>query len=394
MKKIKSELDYISSSPSLHKHTLLDSSGNISARLIELDIYQLIESGKHHETLVDFVNFLFQETEKASTLNFISVSATTYEWLASNQLDTRASSWLLDANDLKQAFQNKLLTPGEIRNLSLICGIDELEFALSLIPYYIFVDNSDSEALMTTLTSYGQHAGETSLALLNAKDTDDKLKDYFNLYHFSTNKPYSAEKEKGHFSNLANIAQVIRSNNLAAEEIRNRIASEPGLVIKILKIANSAYYVKNLKITGLLDAIVRMGSKKILNLIYLTMLQELEPASKNLIFESLIKAFMTEALFKKINSGGDSETAFLVGLLSQLHLMLGIPKTDALRELQLNDEITGSILHMDGPYGESLKTIELFLSGDWESHLDEVTLRHCIKAYSNAIDNASELQLS
>lgn len=394
MKKIKSGYEYITSSPSLQKHTLLDSRGKISAGLIDLDIDQLIESGKYHETLVDFVNFLLRETDQAGTVNFINVSTTTYEWIHSNQLDIGPWNWILDASELNLAYQKKLLTPGNIHNLSIITNIDELELALSFKPNYLFIDSYDSETLITALMSLKQHSCKTSFALLNIKDLNDNFKDYFSLFHFTSRKPHSVSKEKGHFSNLANIAQVIRNNNLAAEEIRNRIASEPGLVIKILKLANSSYYVQNRQETGLLDAIVWMGSNKILNLIYLTMIQDLEPLSKNLIFESLIKAFMNEALFSKMNYRGDSETAFLVGLLSQLHLMLGIPKNDALRELQLTDEITRSIIHLDGPYGESLKTVEYFLSGDWESNINETTLRHCIKAYSNAIDNASELQLS
>lgn len=382
----------------LNKHILFDANGFMAATILELNIDNLITSKIYSDALSEFLHVLISDKSFNDIKVFLYASIETIEWISASKIQMDGWSWLIDVDSLKTLTEKKRydLAASLKVSTSLLSSPDNLALAIAFKPDYVFVDHNQSPPATDNIKDFNALLKNVKVGHVNTSHDSLLAINEFYLIHGAAKSNTSADwrKERGQFSNLANIAQEIRLNGLTAVQIRNKIASEPTLVVKILKMVNSVFYKNSTKkVSTLSEAIVLIGVNKILNLIYVTMIQELEPTSKSLIFESLVKAFMTEKLYLDMGFKGEPETAFLVGLMSHIHILLGIPQQDAIREASLPDAIVTSIIEFDGCYGKALNIVNQFLSGDWDPHLSESVISQCIAAYSSAIDSAANLKI-
>jgi len=73
-----------------------------------------------------------------------------------------------------------------------------------------------------------------------------------------------------------------------------------------------------------------------------------------------------EKLCLKICDDEQAEKAFLTGIISNLHVVLGISKDDMLKEIGVDEEIKKAILNREGKIGKLLILIEGLENQDFD----------------------------
>ncbi|MBN1476065.1 HDOD domain-containing protein [Candidatus Sumerlaeota bacterium] len=110
------------------------------------------------------------------------------------------------------------------------------------------------------------------------------------------------------------------------EHLRSAIEIDPGLTSKLLRVANSAYYARQRKITSLSQAIVTLGFKTILSLTMAgsskTIFEQYSDVARavrtTLYDHSISTAFLTNSLIRLTPLKMDPEICFLGGLLHDI----------------------------------------------------------------------------
>jgi HD-like signal output (HDOD) protein len=129
---------------------------------------------------------------------------------------------------------------------------------------------------------------------------------------------------------VAKILQITQNEKSGASNLAQAIVSDPSISTHILKVANSVFFASaHHRITSIKDAIVRIGFNETRKIVMgMHVMQLFKKESKNSGFDrvdfwyhSLIVGLISERVAKLI---GDinSETAFLVGLLHDLGIIL------------------------------------------------------------------------
>jgi HD-like signal output (HDOD) protein len=129
---------------------------------------------------------------------------------------------------------------------------------------------------------------------------------------------------------VAKVLQISQNEKSGASNLAQAIVSDPSISTHILKVANSVFFAcANNRITSIKDAIVRIGFNETRKIVMgMHVMQLFKKESKNSGFDrvdfwyhSLIVGLISERVAKLI---GDinSETAFLVGLLHDLGIIL------------------------------------------------------------------------
>jgi HD-like signal output (HDOD) protein len=111
---------------------------------------------------------------------------------------------------------------------------------------------------------------------------------------------------------------------MSFKELESIIKVDPGLTVKILKIANSALYARQKEIKNLQMAISLLGFKNIKSLVLLVTASNLFPRMRSTPFHrtywrhSTLSAFLAKNLALRCNRSDFAEEAFLAGLLHEI----------------------------------------------------------------------------
>ncbi|MEJ7602239.1 MAG: HDOD domain-containing protein [Kofleriaceae bacterium] len=121
------------------------------------------------------------------------------------------------------------------------------------------------------------------------------------------------------------------------------IAAEPGLTVRVLKLAGSVAQSRGEPITSVAHAVARLGTQQVAALILLAIAAGFDDKPIELVRKTLIRAKMCEALARDIRAPADQ--LFTAGLLSLLDAILDQPIQTILAELPvtqlIHDLVTG-----------------------------------------------------
>lgn len=118
--------------------------------------------------------------------------------------------------------------------------------------------------------------------------------------------------------------------NLSLSELQTLISADPGLVSKIIKLANSPFYSRMNNITDLQTAMQMLGFKSIKSLTLLISVSRLIPNSaRNLVVQrelwvrAIIRALIAKQLAAKTGNRAIQESVFMMALLKNIgqHIM-------------------------------------------------------------------------
>ena len=153
-------------------------------------------------------------------------------------------------------------------------------------------------------------------------------------------------------------------SNAGLNAIAEIIERDVYLTMSLLKVANSAFFTRQAgsSVNNLRDAVVRIGVNHLREWAVGILASDLaDDKSPEISRVALLRAKFMENLAIRMNL--DRWRAFMTGLLSVSGVMLGITLEEAIRELNVPEDILGYIHYQDA-LGQTYGLAESYLSGD------------------------------
>jgi EAL and modified HD-GYP domain-containing signal transduction protein len=174
---------------------------------------------------------------------------------------------------------------------------------------------------------------------------------------FFFSKPKVVEGKRLGVSQTATIQllSAINHSDVTFQEVGKIISQDVSLSYKLLHFINSASFAIPGKIDSIQHAITYLGLKEIRRWVNILALSSMSTKPPGVLQTTLVRAKMCELLALEINQ--DSETYFLMGLLSGLDSILDLPLDHALQQLPLSQTVADAILHKTGMLGQALQYV-------------------------------------
>jgi len=155
-------------------------------------------------------------------------------------------------------------------------------------------------------------------------------------------------------------------------EIAEVLKLYPDVVLNLLRLANSVGLAPSQKISRVDDALVYLGRNQVRRWVALLLFagEQSSGASRNpLLLAAAHRGRLLELLAQRV-AGEDAELpdrAFLVGLLSLIDALLGIPQDEVIDDLGLDPAARSAITGREGVLGSMLAAVEFLEAGRFEA---------------------------
>lgn len=184
----------------------------------------------------------------------------------------------------------------------------------------------------------------------------------FQGYFYARPEVHKETSRKGRANNQS--AQIRILSELQTEEpdyqlLENFIAQDPQLTFMLLKYVNSAAFRRRNEIATIHQALNTLGLDRVRGIVTTVMLANNGPASRLLLPQALTRAHMCELLSEDTRDL-DPRTAFMLGLMSMIDLLMGTDMVDLMAQLPLSQEIKNAILRGEGRLGSLLNLVIAF----------------------------------
>jgi len=221
--------------------------------------------------------------------------------------------------------------------------------------------------------------------------------DFFQGYYFS--KPVIIEKkslEPGKLTLTKVISQI--STGEPPQVIENTFKEAPALSTSLFRYMNSAAMNLRREVGSIKHAINLIGSKKLMQWVILISYASdgKSPAEDPLLQLVQQRSKTMEVLAALIPGSINSDEAFIVGLLSLMDTLYGMPLEEVIASMTLDEQISSAILKEQGPLGHLLKIVrylenEQFLEVDLFSQELGLDSKAVNEAQLSAIQWANEI---
>jgi EAL and modified HD-GYP domain-containing signal transduction protein len=145
--------------------------------------------------------------------------------------------------------------------------------------------------------------------------------------------------------------------------------SDVALCYKLLRIVNAAS-LGGRGITSIPHAVRMVGRETLhrwLAVILVASLGRKGDVTHEIALTAITRARMCELLFAESADRRTAGSAFIVGLLSLLDVLLEIPMDKILSRLELSDDVRGALIGRGGPLGQPLQLVEAYERADWDT---------------------------
>ncbi|MBU3103694.1 EAL and HDOD domain-containing protein [Clostridium gasigenes] len=190
--------------------------------------------------------------------------------------------------------------------------------------------------------------------------------DYFQGYYFS--KPTVMESEDIAAKNRTIFYVIIElmKEDYDINRMENLIKSDIGLTYKFIKFINSAYFSFIQEVSSIKNAVMLIGANELRKWLCIISISEMnsnigEEHANNII----IRARMCELISE--NKGyNDKDLAFMVGLFSDIHMLMDKSLIDVVEELPIGKEGKAALLGEDNIYSDILNLVIAYENMDEE----------------------------
>jgi len=153
------------------------------------------------------------------------------------------------------------------------------------------------------------------------------------------------------------------------DDVEHIVRLDVALSYRLLGAANSSAAGLHRRVSSVREALVMLGLSQLRSWVLLLVLASSSPASREQLTTALARARTCELLAPRI-PGVRPESAFMVGLLSHLDVLLGAPLTEVMERLPIDDTPRAALLNREGPLGRLLDVVLAYEQADMV-HLDE-----------------------
>ncbi len=145
--------------------------------------------------------------------------------------------------------------------------------------------------------------------------------------------------------------------------------SDIALCYKLLRIVNAAA-LGGRGITSIPHAVRMVGREMLhrwLAVLLISSLGRRGDVSQELALTAITRARMCELVAAASVERRHAGSAFIVGLLSLLDVLLEVPMDKILNRLELSADVKGALLERHGPFGNPLRLVEAYEKANWDA---------------------------
>lgn len=196
--------------------------------------------------------------------------------------------------------------------------------------------------------------------------------DFFQGFFFERPEIIKRESLSPQKSNMLTIMSEMFKPELNFQKLAAVIQNDLSLTYSLLKLINSPAFGLRTQVRDINHALTYLGEaevKKYLALVVLANLSHDEPEELNI--KSLTRARFMELIVGHGRAGRETSSAFMVGMLSLLDVILRQPLDQILLQLPLVAELNEALVARDGKLGRILALVEAYEQADW-SKVDDL----------------------
>jgi c-di-GMP phosphodiesterase len=185
---------------------------------------------------------------------------------------------------------------------------------------------------------------------------------------------------------LRALSMLAEGSATSFEQLERVIAEDPGLSLKVVKLANSAFYGGRHRVGSIRQALMALGTITVRRWATLLVLAGISDRPSHLLEVGLLRARLCELVAKQLDDAED-DRAFTVGLFSVVDSLLGMRMEQLLDDLPFDDRTTGALRSHEGPEGKLLAGVLAYERGDFDGCVQSgVGLLQMARAYREALD--------
>ncbi|MCO4099436.1 MAG: HDOD domain-containing protein [Gemmatimonas sp.] len=162
------------------------------------------------------------------------------------------------------------------------------------------------------------------------------------------------------------IMALLNEPDTSAQELEEAFRSHPSLSLSLLRIVNSASF-GGRNVDSIAQALRLIGREALSRWMLIMLVASVgsrSPVAHEAVAEALVRGRFCETVAMH-GAAADAGARFLVGLLSRMDALLGLPMAEVLERLPVHDDIKAALLEGTGPYATLLMLADAYESGDW-----------------------------
>ena len=189
---------------------------------------------------------------------------------------------------------------------------------------------------------------------------------YFQGYFFSKPVMVSGKEIGAIHPVLLQVMSMLLARTPDFKKIADVIKKDMGLSYKLLRLANSPYFLSRSPVADIKQAIVLLGLEEMKKWIYIMMLSEKEDGeNKELISNCLIRARFMELVAEQSFPSRNPIDFFLTGLFSEIHIILQGEMEKIVNQIPLHKDVKGALLGEPNEITAILQKAKDLETGNW-----------------------------
>jgi c-di-GMP phosphodiesterase len=188
----------------------------------------------------------------------------------------------------------------------------------------------------------------------------------FQGYVYSRPETLDGRAVNVHQATVFNIIQLLSAPDTTDLALEESFRSHPSLSLSLLRIVNSASF-GGRGVESIPHAI-RLVGREALTRWMLIMLVASVGARSALTHEAVTDALVRGRFCETVTAhgaSGDPAARFLVGLLSRMDVLLGLPMQEVLERLPVSKDVRDALLDGAGPHATMLMLADAYENADW-----------------------------
>ena len=213
----------------------------------------------------------------------------------------------------------------------------------------------------------------------------------FQGYVFSRPETLEGRSVHVHQAAVFHIVSLLNEPDATDSALEEVFRSHPSLSLSLLRIVNSASF-GGRGVDSIPHAIRLIGREALSRWMLIMLVATVgsrSPITHEAVAAALVRGRFCETVTAH-GASGDPAARFLLGLLSRMDALLGLPMTQVLERLPVSGDVRAALLDKSGPHAAMLMLVEAYEQGDWQQ-VDALSTDDALPAlYAEAVSWAND----